>query len=134
VKITGANFDSSSMDKITQVQQQQQRQYEVPTTPHVQQQLSQLPMSEYVSSVTMKSGSNGGEDENVASDDVIQGGEGVLLLTCLDQESTTTTITQRSASESITTSSTSDDDTDDEDFLDLLANTLDGEFDLDLVF
>ena len=124
-----------------------QRQYEVPTQ---QQQLSQLPMLDYDSSVTMKSGGCGGEYEDVASDDVIQGGEGVLLLpSCLDQESTTTTqdgstddvddarqeVTsmELSASESITTTS-SDDDTDDEDFLDLLANTLDGEFDLDLVF
>lgn len=40
-----------------------------------------------------------------------------------------------SASGSITSSSSSEDDTtDDEDFLDLLANTLDDEFDLDLMF
>ncbi len=131
MKITGADVDSSSMDKI------EQQQHEVQEGG-----IFKIPKS---GSTVMNKGSG---DEGVgclaSSSDVSQGGE--IVLSSLDQESTTfpsgtndsdealheVTSIEKSASESITSSS--EEETDDEDFLDLLANGLDGEFDFDLVF
>ncbi len=132
VKITGADFDSFSMEQI-----EQQQQHEVQ-----KQGLLEIPKSG--STVMNKSGGDEDVGYLASPSDVCQGGE--ILLSSSDQESTTfqsgsndtdealheVNSIEKSASESITSSS--EDDTDDEDFLDLLANSLDGEFDFDLMF
>lgn len=128
MKITGANFDSSSMDEI-------KRQHEV----YEEQQLSKIPKS--VSTVMSKSG--GELDVGFPSSPSCVSRDGEVLQSFLDQESTATVcastvsydceviLVGRSASES---SCSSEDNTDDEDFLDILANSLDEEFDLEMVF
>ena len=128
MKITGANFYSSTMDEI-------KRQHEV----HEEQQLSNIPKSD--STAMSKSGGELDVGCLVSLSGVSRDGE--VLPSSSDQESTTTkggstvgddcevTSVERSASES---SCSSEDNTDDEDFLDILANSLDEEFDLEMVF
>jgi len=145
VKITGANCDSSFVDTI----RQQEPHEEVVQQPQTL--LFEIPKSDS----TVMSKSSGEVEKSVgctrvssSSKDVIQ--EEGAVLSSSESMSTTTqrgsttdgdkvwhevTSIELSASESIVSSSSSEDDTaNDEDFLDLLANTLDDEFDLDLMF
>ncbi len=117
MKITGANDDSPSVDLI---KQQEER-------------LSEIPQCD--SMVMIKKG--GGEMGCSASSDLRLEDDHSS-----DQESTSTQADSTDSSEVLnevtsverSSSESSDDDTDDEDFLDLLVNTLDGEFDPDLLF
>jgi len=145
VKITGANCDSSFVDTI----HPQQQLNEVVVQEQEQTLLFEIPKSD--STVMSKSSGEGGEIVGCAlasssSEDVIQD-EGAVQSSS-ESTSTTTqggsnddvevwhevTSIELSASDATTSSSSEDDTTDDEDFLDLLANTLDDEFDLDLMF